>query len=340
MKIGILGVGAIGGVIGGYLSKGNHDVTLIDTWPDNIDQIKSSGLKISAIEGEFTITAPALHMGELSAYGQSFDAIILSVKSYDTEWAATFAEPYLAPGGFIISAQNSINEEAIAKVAGWSRVVGCVVTLGAGMYEPGHVQRTSSLDRHSFTIGEPNSRVTPRLNSLAGIMESGGTTKITTNLWGERWAKLGTNAMSNALAGITGLKSAELRHHPETRWIAIQVASELVTVAEALGVFVEPIQGAPARKFAEALTNGAVREEIEDNMTEQASALREGRPSLAQDVMKGRKTEVEQLNGYVVNQGKAVGVPTPINEAVLHLTKRVESGELSQSLDNLELLDA
>ena len=88
------------------------------------------------MEEEFTAKPTALHLGEVSASGRSFDAIVLSVKSYDTKWAATFAEPYLAPGGFIVSAQNSINEETIAGAVGWTRVVGCVVTLGAGIYEP------------------------------------------------------------------------------------------------------------------------------------------------------------------------------------------------------------
>ena len=107
MRIAVLGVGAIGGVIGAYLTRAGRDVALIDTWPANIERIRSEGLSVSAVEEEFTVKPPALHLGEVSASGRSFDAIVLSVKSYDTKWAATFAEPYLAPGGFIVSAQNS-----------------------------------------------------------------------------------------------------------------------------------------------------------------------------------------------------------------------------------------
>ena len=338
MRIAVLGVGAIGGVIGAYLTRAGRDVTLIDTWPANIECIRSEGLKVSAVEEEFTVKPTALHLGEVSASGRSFDAIVLSVKSYDTKWAATFAEPYLAPGGFIVSAQNSINEETIAGVVGWSRVVGCVVTLGAGIYEPGRVTRTSDMKRHSFILGEPSGRITERLERIAEVMSAGGPTKTTTNLWGERWAKLATNSMSNALAGITGLKSADLRRHPSTREVSIRVAAELVAVAEALGVSVEPIQGIPAHLYTEALTDGAAREEIEGKMADYASTLREGRPSLAQDIIKGRKTEVEHLNGYVAAQGRSVGVPTPVNDAIVALTRRVASGEVTPSLDNLELL--
>ncbi len=338
MRIAVLGVGAIGGVIGAYLTRAGRDVTLIDTWPANVERIRSEGLSVAAVEEEFTVKPEALHLGEVSAARRSFDAIVLAVKSYDTKWAATFAEPYLAPGGFIVSAQNSINEETIAGAVGWSRVVGCVVTLGAGMYEPGRVNRTSDMNRHSFTLGEPSGRTTERLERIAEVMAAGGPTKTTTNLWGERWAKLATNSMSNALAGLTGLKSADLRRNSRTREVAIHVAAELVAVAGALGVSVEPIQGIPAHLYAEALTDGEVRENIEGKMTEYGATLREGRPSLAQDIMKGRKTEVDYLNGYVAAQGKDAGAPTPMNQAILDLTKRVESGEIPPSLDNLRLL--
>ena len=338
MKIAVLGVGAIGSVIGAYLERAGRDVTLIDAWPAHIEHIRSEGLSVSAVEEEFTVKPPALHLAEVSASGRSFDAIVLSVKSYDTKWAATFAEPYLAPGGFIVSAQNSINEETIAGIVGWTRVVGCVVTLGAGIYDPGHVTRTSDLNRHSFILGEPSGRTTERLERIADALSAAGPTKTTTNLWGERWAKLATNSMSNALAGITGLKSADLRRHPGTREVSIRVAAELVAVAEALGVSVEPIQGIAAHKYTEALSDGEVREEIEGKMAEYATTLREGRPSLAQDIMKGRKTEVEHLNGYVAAQGRGVGVPTPVNDAIISLTMRVSSGEVAPSLENLELL--
>ena len=340
MKLAVLGVGAIGGTIGGYLARSGADITLVDTWPANIERIKADGLTVTGEEAEFTAHPTALHLGELSAARQRFGAVFLSVKSYDTRWAATFVEPYLAPGGFIVSAQNSINEDTIAGVVGWSRVVGCVVTLGAGMYEPGRVTRTSAADRHSFTIGEPSGLITRRLQNLADVLSAAGPTKTTSNLWGERWAKLATNSMSNAIAGITGLKSGELRQNPQTRELSIRVAAELVEVAEAFGVKVEPIQGIPAHLFGQASSDGAKREEVEMMMTEYSVSLREGRPSLAQDVMKGRKTEVDELNGYVAQKGKEVGVPTPVNEAIITLTKRVESGELEQSLDNLRFISS
>ncbi len=92
-KIAVLGAGAIGGAIGAYLARGGHDVTLIDTWPDNLAAIKANGLRVTAMEGEFTVKPHALHLGEVSAQQPRFDVVIVCVKSYDTRWAAAFVEP-------------------------------------------------------------------------------------------------------------------------------------------------------------------------------------------------------------------------------------------------------
>ena len=339
MRIGILGVGAIGGVIGGYLARAGRDVTLIDMWPANVERIKSDGLKVTTIEGVFTAEAPALHLSEVSAARPRFDVAILAMKSYDTPWATTFLLPCLAPGGYVVSAQNGINEDAIADIVGWPRVVGCVVTLGAGMYEPGHAERTSAADRTAFTVGEPSGLITPRLTALAELLGDVGITETTTNLWGHRWGKLATNSMSNALAGCAGMASAELRNDDEGRAISIRIVAELMAVATALGISVEPIGGIPAELFQRAGMDADARRQIADKMRAYGKSLGAGRPSLAQDVIKGRSTEVDFLNGVVVRRGKEVGVPTPVNEQVVALTKRVEAGEIEPSPSNFKLID-
>jgi len=268
---------------------------------------------------------------------EQFDAVFLSVKSYDSAWAAKFIEPYLKAAGVLVSAQNSINEEWIAPVIGYTRTVGCVVTLGAGLYEPGHVIRTSLPSRPSFAVGELNGMVTPRLQELVKILAPAGPAHATANLWGDRWAKLTVNSMANALAGVTGMGGAELRANPDAFPITVKIASEALRVAETLGVQVEPLGGIPAKAYLDA-ARGVGLEEVHKRWTERGRELGAGRPSLLQDVMKGRRTEVEYLNGYVVRKGREMGVPTPMNEAVVEITKRLEAGELKQGPDNLKLL--
>ena len=145
-RIAILGAGAIGGGIGAYLIREGYDVTLIDHWPAHIDAIKKRGLKLTDLKSEFTVKANALHIGEVSNTREPFDIVFLCVKSYDTRWSTYMIEPYLKPTGFILPAQNSLNDDPVASIIGYHRTIGCVPSISVGIYEPGHVIRTSPLD--------------------------------------------------------------------------------------------------------------------------------------------------------------------------------------------------
>src|SRR5256884_2915823 len=145
MRIGIIGAGAIGSVVGGMLTKAGHDVTLIDQWPEHIETMRKSGLRLSGTCGDHTIRVKALHIYEAQAISEPFDAVFISVKSYDTEWATSLGIQYLKkPNGVVVDFQNGINDERVAAIAGRERTLGSVITIGAGMYEPGHAMRTDT----------------------------------------------------------------------------------------------------------------------------------------------------------------------------------------------------
>lgn len=337
-KLAVLGTGAIGSIIGAYLTRAGRDITLIDMWAAHVEQMRAKGLKVTAVDaGEFEAPVNAVHLGDVAGLRTRFDVVFLSVKSYDTVWAATFIEPYLAPGGVIVSAQNSINEELLGLVVGYSRVLGCVATLGAGLYEPGHVTRTTSPSRPPFAVGEVTGIATPRAKAIAELLSAVGPTKVTCNLWGDRWSKLTANCMANALASITLMNNAEMRQHPDVFGITVKIAAEAILVAQALGVQVEPINGIAPAVYLDA-ARGKGREELRVKWVEAGRSIGAGRPSLLQDVMKGRRTEVDYLNGLVARKGRAAGIPTPMNDALVEVTKRVEAGELKSSPDNLKLL--
>jgi 2-dehydropantoate 2-reductase len=337
VKLAVLGAGAIGSTIGAYLTRTGRDLTLIDPWAAHVEAMRRSGLKVSAQNEEFTLRVKAVHLGEVCALRERFDAVFLAVKSYDSAWAAQLIAPYLAPGGVLISAQNGINEDVLAPVIGYSRTLGCVVTLGAGLYEPAHVLRTSVPGRPAFALGELNGMLTPRVQELVKLLTPVGPTRATSNLWGERWAKLTVNSMGNALAGITGLSSAELRANQDVFAITVRIAAEAVQVAGALGVQVEPLGGIPPQAYLDA-ARGVGLEALRSTWVERGRQLGAGRPSLLQDVMKGRRTEVDHLNGYVARKGREVDVPTPMNEAIVEVTRRLEAGVLAQGPTNLSLL--
>lgn len=337
-RIGIIGAGAIGCVVGGLLTRAGQDVTLIDQWPEHVNAIRKNGLKLSGTCGEHTIKAKALHIHEAQSIREPFDAVFISVKSYDTEWATQLGLRYLAPGGCVVDFQNGINDDRVAAVAGRERTLGCVITIGAGMYEPGHAMR-SDTNQVGFKIGELDGKATARAKELADIMNAVAPSKVTTNLWGERWSKLAVNCMANPIAGLTGLGSAEVRTDPNARRVAIKVAAEVIRVGRALGHEIEPIFGIPAQRFVDA-SDGKAVEELETDMATGAGSLAGGKPSFLQDVLKGRRTEVEYLNGYVSEQGRKAGVKTPFCDAVVKTVTSFPVGTLKPDQKNLAPLVA
>ena len=338
-RIGIIGVGAIGSVVGGLLTRAGHDVTLVDQWPDHVEAMKRVGLRLSGTCGEHLVPVRALHLHELQGVAEPFDAVFVAVKAYDTEWAAALALPYVArPGGVVVDAQNGINDERVAAVVGRERTLGCVITISAGLYDPGHAIRTDGT-AIGFKIGELDGRDTPRARALAALMSDVARAEVTTNLWGERWAKLGINCMANPLAGLSGLTSAQVRTEAGPRRVAIQIGAEVVRVGRAAGHQVEGLLGVSAQQLVDAAEGRGVAE-VEASMAAVAARNTSGRPSLLQDVMKGRRTEVDYLNGHVSREGRRLGVPTPFNDAVVAAVHRFPVGQIDPHPRNLDPLIA
>ena len=145
--------------------------------------------------------------------------------------------------------------------------------------------------------------------------------------------------MANPLAGLSGYGSAEIRTEPIPRRIAIHIAAEVIRVGRAAGHEVEPIFGIEAQRFVDA-SDGRGLDSLEADMAAGAVSLAGGRPSLLQDVMRGRRTEIDELNGYVVDAGRRLGVPIPVNEAVVGEVHRHGVGRLRPDPANLEQLAA
>ena len=315
-RIGILGAGAIGSVVGGLLTKAGHDVTLIDQWPEHIEAIRAKGLRLSGTIGDFVVPGvKAIHIHELQSVREPFDAIFVAVKSYDTEWASAMASSYLKPDGVVVDFQNGINDERVAAIAGKHRTLGCVITISAGMYEAGHAMRTDT-GEIGFKIGEHDGKETERAKELAQLMNAVAGTKVTTNLFGERWSKLAINCMANPLAGLTGLGTLAVRTDPKIAAVGVHVGAEAIMVGRAVGHEVEPIYGIPTQRYIDAYNGKGLAPLLED-IAEIAKKRGGGEPSLLQDVKKKRRTEIDYLNGYVCEQGKAKGVKTPYNDAVV-----------------------
>ena len=333
-RIGIIGAGAIGSIVGGFLTKAGHDVTLIDQWVEHVDAIKRDGLQISLPEEELTVPVAASHIHELQANPELFDLAFVAVKGYDTVWATHLIAPHVREEGAFVDFQNGINDETIAGIVGRERTLGCVITIGAGLYEPGHAIRTDSRDQ-GFAVGELDGSPSDRAAEIAELMNAVEGTRVTTNLWGDRWAKLAVNCMANPVAGLTGYGSRDVRVNDNTRGLCIRIAAEVIEVGRAHGHDIPAVWGIDSQRYVD-VAGGADSSEVDAELIAGAQVLGEGRPSFLQDVMRGRRTEIDYLNGWVAERGREVEVPTPANDAIAQVVRSFKVGELKPDPANLQ----
>ncbi|HEX2333111.1 MAG TPA: 2-dehydropantoate 2-reductase [Burkholderiales bacterium] len=341
-RIAIVGAGALGGYVGGTLAHLGHDVTLIDPWPQHVEAIRARGLELDGLtpEEKFTARPKILHLMEVQSLIRTpVDVAMVAVKSYDTLWATALIAPYLSERGFIVSLQNCMNEETIAGVVGWGRVVGAVASMiSLDLYEAGRIRKTAAKggEKHTvFRIGEPHGAITPRVEELVEWFRGIDSAKATTNLWGERWSKLVQNSMGNGVTAATGLTSGDCLRNPAIRRFQIALAGEGIRVGQALGYQLEKIRGADPEQIARANEGDAsALAEVETLIVPKAGSNPRAdiqRPSMAQDILKGRRTEIDAMNGYIARKGAEAGVPAPSHQKLAEIVTRIERGELKPS---------
>lgn len=350
VNIAVVGAGALGGHVGGYLAKTGHRVTLIDPWPAHVDAIKERGLRLegTTAEEQFTVRpAAALHLTELQSMKYDpFDMVMVAVKSYDTAWATMMITDYMSPDAFIVSLQNAINEETIATIVGWERTVGAIASkIVVELTEPGKVVRRVRRGGDSYTtfrIGECNGEITPRVEKLVEMLTPCDSAKATANLWGERWTKLSVNCMRNPIAAATGQPSNANDRDPAIRRLSVRICGEALKVARAHGITTEKAYGmSPEDAIAAYEGDDAAMARCEDVILSFANdRTDEARPSMGQDIAKGRRTEIDHLNGLVARKALEAGLTAPLNAAITEIVRDIEAGRKTPSPDLLAVLAA
>jgi 2-dehydropantoate 2-reductase len=339
-----MGAGAIGSYLGAFLTREGHDVTLIDPWPEHVETMKAKGLRVSGSQGEFTVPVRAMNLSEVVNLEEPFDIAFIAMKSYDTEWAATFMKRHLRqPSGFMVCSQNGMNDETIAKIVGYERVVGLIMSsISVGLMEPGHVTRGGAVGRDHghdvFRAGELSGVMSPRARELAEMLNCIDGSYATTNLWGERWSKLATNCMGNALTALSGTPAGVLADiTPRFAVLRDEVAHEVVQVGSTLGVQIEPINGKTADEWLDYRADTHVAGAPAESRPPADSTYPNAWPtSTLQDVIKGRRSEIDYLNGYVSRRGREAGVRTPVCDAIVQVMKQIDDHEVPPEPDNID----
>src|SRR5499425_1240657 len=338
-KIAIVGAGAVGGYAGAHMVKAGEDVTFIDPWPAHVEHMRKHGLRVTHAmkEPEFTVPVRALHVTDAQQLAKEapVDIAFVCMKSYDTAWATMLIRQYLAPDGYVVSLQNCMNEETIAGVVGWGKTLGSIASsITVELHAPGQIRRAAgkSGTRHTvFRVGEVHGRITERAKEVCQLVSYADSAMVTENLWGERWSKLVTNVMGNGLSACTGMISREMAKNDAIRHFSTRLGSEAIRVGQALGYVFDEVSHMDPETIARAGEGDAeATKEIDEHRLAEANRPGGGehRPSMGQDMVKGRRTEIQFLNGFVVRKGEEVSIATPTNAVLTDIVTRVERGEL------------
>ena len=338
-RIVVVGAGAVGSYTGAHMAKAGEDVTFVDFWPENVEAINRDGIRVTHHQGPapFSVKARALPLTEAQHLAKEapIDIAFVCVKSYDTEWAARLIKQYLSPGGYIVSLQNCMNEETIAGVVGWGKVMGCIAShISVALHAPGQVHRGGLIGgtRHTvYRTGEPSGRITERAHEVRRLVSTADSAKVTDNLWGERWTKLVQNTMANGVSACTGLSGSQCADNEAIRHFQARLGSEAIRIGQARGYKLEEIDHQAPETIARAGEGDpeALRK-YDDHKLSAPRGASDQRPSMGQDMAKGRRTEIEYLNGFVVREGQQVGIRAAANERLVDIVKKVERGELKQ----------
>jgi 2-dehydropantoate 2-reductase len=338
-KILFVGAGAIGSYLGAFLSRAGHDVTLVDPWAEQVEAIRAKGISVTGPHDPFTAHPTAVHLHESARMPRDFDVAFVAMKVYDTQWATQLALRHIGPDGYVVSSQNCWPDPLVAGVAGAGRCIGLVMSkIGVALWKPGQVERGmekgAGKGHDVFRAGEHDGRITPRAKEVAEMLSVVDGSLATDNLWGERWSKLCSNAMGNPVQAMSGLGSVEIASSEVGRAITIHLAAESARVGLAHGFKITKINGAAAEQWA-AADRREVYQELDAMLTPASASGRNWRASMAQDVAKGRMTEIDFMNGHVAAEGRKKGVATPVSSAIVQAVHEVEQGSRKPGPENI-----
>jgi 2-dehydropantoate 2-reductase len=332
-RICILGAGAIGSSVGADLTQAGHDITLVDVWYTQIDAIRAEGVRVEMVDRTLLARPKTLHLYELAGSAQVFDLILMACKSNDHRWLAELATAHLAKDGLLVALQNGMNEDSLAGIVGRERVIGCVIELSAETFTPGVVKRNTAPEKTWFAVGEHDGSVTPRLEALAQMLRASARVDVTRNIAGAKWSKLIANSMTMGPFGLLGLYNSEASQLPEMFEISVKLGRESLDVGEAMGYQIEPVFG-----LSEAEFQGTSEEKILIAMKVLMGHVSRGRTAPIHDHIKGRPSEIRYINGVVCDNGRRLGIPTPANDVVVDLDRRINEGSLVMDRSNYHQL--
>ncbi|MFN4128753.1 MAG: ketopantoate reductase family protein [Paracoccaceae bacterium] len=327
----IWGSGAIGGILGAYFARSGVPVHMVDIVAEHVAAMRTTGLHIEGPVEAFTQRLDASTPDELT--GQ-FERVFLCVKAHHTAGAMEMLLPHIAPGGYVVSAQNGLNEIEIANRIGVENTIGCFVNYGADWLDNGRILFGN---RAAVAVGELDGSLSPRvheIHALLQILEPEAV--LTDNIWGYLWGKLGYGALLIATA-LTPDSMSDAMDRDRHRIVYETLGTEVMRLAAAHGVTPMGFNGFDPQAFLQD-DETAMRASL-DAMVAHNRKTAKTHSGIWRDLaIRKRKTEVDAQVGVLVKMARDKGIKVPVLEQMCSLIRDVEEGRRVQSAELLDLM--
>ncbi|MGE0073669.1 MAG: ketopantoate reductase family protein [Sphaerochaetaceae bacterium] len=330
MRIAIYGAGSLGTILGAYIAKAGLDVELISRNTAHVEALQTKGARIVGT-CDMTVEVKAYLPQQMHG---TYDIILLLTKQLENASVVASLKPFLTSDGVLCTLQNGLPEPEIVGILGADHTMGCAVGWGATLLEPGVAELTSAADTFVFNLGIPDGGDMVKLDVVASILRTMGTVVVERNFMGARWSKLLVNASFSGMATALGCTFGDVSTDRRARRLAQLIIKECIDTAHALGVEIEPIQGKDIVRLFD--YHNPFKQWISFMLIPFAMKKHAKlKPSMLQDIEKGKPCEIDAINGVVSMQGRIAQVPTPMNDRVVETIHRIEKGELTPSVGNL-----
>lgn len=301
MRIVIMGAGSMGCLLGGYLARGGHTVFLVDPQPDRVAAIEAGGIVVEGVGGDFEVEVAAG-----TAYtGEAPDLVLVCVKAYDTAQAASDITTFLGDDTEVLTLQNGVgNLERLAHTLPRDQLLAGTTALGANLLAPGRVHHAGEGETH---IGDAYGERSDRAEGISRLFtEARLPATCTGDIHQLIWSKLAVNVGINALTALLRVRNGRLLAAEGAARVMEPAVAECIAVAEESGVQLDP-------------------EATQSRVREVARHTASNRSSMLMDMLGGRRTEIDAINGAVVRRGRELGVAVPVNETLTNLVHAQES---------------
>jgi 2-dehydropantoate 2-reductase len=311
-----------------------EDVTFIEQWPAHVEAILKDGITVNLPTRTINGKVPALHFCQVAEIREPFDLVFLVVKAYDSKWVTQMMAPTLADDGFVVGLQNGMTDLDIASVVGPERTRGAVIEIASNMFVPGVTNRQNDHDESCFALGAVDPGQLHRVEDVARLLRCAGPVEVSDDIKSCKWMKLVVNAAELIPSALLDLPLNEAARWPGFLEVMRQAGYEAMQAELLDGASIIPIIGLPPittndpelyvdRIFDEVLTTFSRFDTLTTSL---------------QDWRKGRRAQIEELNGYAIDILRRFGKAAPINERVVEMALEVERGLLQPKPANATAL--